>query len=95
MDRSREISSADYLDIDYDTISQALILTAFHSAAPSPSGWTLQFPKPPRSSSLEIGVLSPQQATEPESLSLGGFLTKLGTDSKPSTSPPPSTALHY
>lgn len=32
---------------------------------------------------LEVGILSPEKATEPEELSLGGFLTVIGEDDKP------------
>lgn len=85
MGRAGGLLSAQYYDIDYNAISQSLVLTAFHSVTQPAPRWSVQFRKPPRSATLEVGVLSPQPATEPESLSLGGFLTKLGSDTKPST----------
>ena len=34
---------------------------------------------------VEVGVLAIEKATQPEELSLGGFLAVLGEDTKPST----------
>ena len=49
----------------------------------SPKPWTTSI-NPIGDAKLEIGVLSSQPATEQESLSLGGFLTVLNEDTKPS-----------
>ncbi|KAH8663597.1 PIG-X [Tricladium varicosporioides] len=73
------LSSASTVDIDFDTISHALTLTAFWPI----QDWDLNFKSTP-GARLEVGILSVEQAVEPEELSLGGFLTVIGEDSKPS-----------
>ncbi|KAH6681729.1 PIG-X [Halenospora varia] len=73
------LSSASTIDIDFDTISHALTLTAFWPIR----DWDLDF-KSTSGDRLEVGILSVEQAVELEELSLGGFLTVVGEDSKPS-----------
>jgi hypothetical protein len=79
------LESADYLDIDYDTISQALVIRSFHQLRPgrSPLNEVL---RPIGDTRLEVGILSSEKATEsePETLKMGGFLTVIGDDDKPS-----------
>lgn len=80
------MESADYLDIDFDTISQALVLNAFHGTPPNLIGWTEKISKLDRFAKVEVGILAPESPNEPEELSLGGFLTVLEEDSKASKS---------
>ena len=80
------MESADYLDIDFDTISQALVLNVFHGTAPKLGGWTEKISKLDHFAKVEVGILAPESPNQPEELSLGGFLTVLGEDSKASKS---------
>ena len=80
------LDSAHYLDIDYDAISQALVLNAFRSQSPSSRIWNEKIQNLRGSTNLEVGVLANEVPTKPEELSLGGFLTVVGEDEKPSTS---------
>ena len=82
------LESADYLDIDFDTISQALDLNVFHGSPPKLSGWTEKISKPNLFAKVEVGILAPASPNQPEELSLGGFLTVLDEDSKASKSRP-------
>ncbi|TKA68450.1 hypothetical protein B0A55_07725 [Friedmanniomyces simplex] len=77
------LSYASYIDIDYDTISHAVTLTAVWrqgiaaEAARTPARiWA-------EGDGLEVGVLVEEKADEPEELKLGGFLTVVGEDEKP------------
>ena len=79
------LNNADYVDIDYDTISQSLVLNAFrHTSSGSPT-WNEQISIQDGSAKVEVGVLANEKPTKPEELSLGGFLAVLGEDTKPST----------
>ncbi|KAK0124648.1 protease B nonderepressible form [Cadophora gregata] len=85
LSRVQALHSASTLEIDFDTISHALTLTAFFP----PSTQSLALSKPPSSSSIkdsrmEIGIFSVEKPKEVEELSLGGFLTVVGEHSKPS-----------
>jgi hypothetical protein len=82
LSRLSTIQNAVTVNIDYDTLSHALTITTF---SPSTTQ-SLNLSKPPGSSRLEVGILSiePQNAKEPEELSLAGFLTVIGEDTKPS-----------
>lgn len=68
------------MDLDFDSISHALSITAFWS----PQSWSLDIDHPLPDSRLEIGILSNENPTESEELSLAGFLTVIGEDIKPS-----------
>ena len=80
---------ADYLDIDYDAISQTFILSAFRHAPPEGGLWDEHIDNAESSAKIEVGVLASEKATQPEEVSLGGFLTVIGEDKKPSMSPGP------
>ncbi|KAG9247044.1 PIG-X [Calycina marina] len=77
--RMQSFSHASTLDVDFDTISHALTITAFWAA----SIQSFHIGGMTHRDRLEVGVLSINQATEPEELSLGGFLTVVGEDKKP------------
>jgi hypothetical protein len=74
------LHEASSLDIDFDSISHALSLTAFF---PSQT-WDINLSQPTLNQRLEVGILSVESPKEPEELSLGGFLIVVGEDSKPS-----------
>lgn len=71
--------TAAYVDYDYDAISHALNVAILWD---SPSG--LPAEKLDTEDRLEVGILSTEQATEPEEISLGGYLTVVGEDDEPS-----------
>ena len=70
------------MDIDFDTISQALVLNVFHHKSTHPEGWTEQLVGVGTAGKVEVGVLANEPSTEPEELKLGGFLSVLGEDDK-------------
>ncbi|KAI9784999.1 MAG: hypothetical protein M1839_001196 [Geoglossum umbratile] len=78
------IQSASYLDIDYDTISHALVLNAFWERAPDPGLWNDVFEVVGDKEKIEVGVLANEVPLEPEELKLGGWLTVVGEDEEPS-----------
>lgn len=89
-----EKSMPTYVDIDYDAISQAVTCTGVWSSGPR-IGWTDHFRAPEDESTVEIGVLSHEPNTDPEDIQFGGFLTVLGRDDKPSTTPLYQVSEHY
>lgn len=82
------LESASYIDVDYEAISQAVVLTAVWDKAYSGDGWSETISLPQKDSTIEIGVLSHEPNTDPEDYQFGGFLTALGQDSKPRNFPP-------
>ncbi|KAL8782850.1 MAG: hypothetical protein Q9213_005027 [Squamulea squamosa] len=80
---ARSLEMAAYLHIDYDAQSQDLILTSFHHESPESAGWNEQIKRCHNSARTEVGIFASQEVTEPEELSLGGFLTVIGEDEKP------------
>jgi len=88
-DAAESLISADYVDLDYDAISHALILHAFWARDPeNASGWTETISEVKAGGSVEIGVLSREENPDPEDVAFSGFLTVLGQDAEPSTFPP-------
>ena len=83
------MAHADHLDIDYDAVSQTLTMSAYFEGAVNdlgekqPEGWDESISGYAASVPTEIGVLNIQKATQPEEVSLGGFLITLDKD-KPS-----------
>jgi hypothetical protein len=87
------ISIADSVDLDYDSISHALTLTAFWSKQPEvfydPIGefttfdaWNIDIQSKP-TDKVEVGILSPDPPQDPSELSLSGFLAVVGEDDRP------------
>lgn len=72
-------NSAAYVDYDYDAISHALNIAILSN---SPRQISAQKLDP--DDRLEVGILNTEKATEPEEISLGGFLTVVGEDEHPS-----------
>lgn len=84
------IASADYVDVDYDTISQTFTFSIFYPNAPVATagkptdGWDEVIDNYAGSIATEIGILSNEQPMQPEELSLRGVLITLGKGLKPS-----------
>ena len=88
LSRTEGLIRASYIDVDFDTISQALTITTFRDGAPDSSeGWLESIHDYRRRAKVEVGVLSNEQPIEPEELSLSGYLTVLGEHEKPSMHP--------
>jgi hypothetical protein len=90
----QSFADASYLDVDYDTISRALIINAGFPSAPTTSGWTERLIKREGDGTVETGMLNHEPNPDPEDVQFGGFLVVLGDDDKPSTYSP-STSLIY
>ena len=83
LSRTEGLDRADYIDIDFDTISQSLTISTFHKGAPDLSdGWSEHIHNYRGGAKVEVGVLSNEQPIEPEELSLSGDLIVLGEDEK-------------
>ncbi|KAK5017200.1 protease B nonderepressible form [Cryomyces antarcticus] len=83
-DQAASLLSATYLDVDFDSISHALVLNAFWVTSPDRSGaWTETIQLEGDDDTIEVGVLGNEMPTEPEELSLSGFLTVIGEDDRP------------
>ena len=86
-DMVNSFATSSYVDIDYDTISRGVVLTAgWVQARDDEKGWTQKIRQPSKDATVEIGVLSLEGNADPEDIQFGGFLTVLGQDEKPSTS---------
>lgn len=89
------LATADSFDLSWDTISSTFTVTTFWSRPPSflvdpESGtksndaWSIAINTPPKGTRAEIGILSSEpSASDPHELTLSGFLTVLGQDTKP------------
>lgn len=87
-DQIQDLENASYIDIDFDAISHALVFTAFWNPD-RPKILSSQRDKRPiqrarAEDTIEVGVLQSEKATEPEELSMGGYLTVLGQNDHPS-----------
>ncbi|MCJ1312043.1 protease B nonderepressible form [Agyrium rufum] len=87
--KASSLRGANYVDLDFDTISQALDVRAFYSrptdGISASESWTEQITRPNKDSRVEVGILATEKSTEPESLTFGGFLTVIGEDAKPTS----------
>lgn len=83
-DQVAQLNEATSIDFDFDTISHALKITAVWATGPGGANWDESIRLHSQTDSVEIGILNAEKATEPEELSLGGFLIVLGEDDKPS-----------
>ena len=89
------ISDAGFIDADYDTVSQSFTFSTFYDRPVSLNGvragaWNEHIVKCSSSLMTEVGILAEEKSTQPEELSLGGFLVTLGRDTKPSKYHDPS-----
>ncbi|KAI9881334.1 MAG: protease B nonderepressible form [Pleopsidium flavum] len=80
--RASSLRAASYLDIDYDTISQVVVSSAFWPQPPNSDSWNERIQNLEGTHQVEVGVLASEKPTEPEELTLGGFLTVIGEDDK-------------
>lgn len=78
------LSSATYIDVDYDSISHAVIFNAFWAQSPDAASWTETISLPGAEETIEIGILSTEPNPDPDIIGFSGFLTVLGQDDKPS-----------
>jgi hypothetical protein len=81
---AEQLADVDYLDVDYDAISHAVVVNAFWAQAPKES-WTEAIRLADSEETIEIGVLNHETNPDPEDVQFSGFLTVLGRDEKPST----------
>lgn len=82
--QAASLLSATYVDIDFDTISHALVFNGFWDRAPDAESWTETISLRQETDHIEVGVLTSEKAIDPEDLAFSGFLTVIGKDSKPS-----------
>ncbi len=68
------------VDVDFDTISHAVTVTALWKS----QNWDVDVVNESPKDRVEVGILSNEKPLELEELSLGGFLTVVGQDTKPS-----------
>ncbi|KAF1851018.1 PIG-X-domain-containing protein [Cucurbitaria berberidis CBS 394.84] len=92
---TKQLLTAAYVDIDYDTISRAVVLTAAWPDAQGNEGWSEDIELPKKDSTVEIGVLSHEPNSDPEDVQFGGFLTVLGQDSAPKPARFQTPTRHY
>ncbi|KAL8764256.1 MAG: hypothetical protein Q9184_000225 [Pyrenodesmia sp. 2 TL-2023] len=84
--KADHLQEVDYLDIDYDAISRSLTLTSLHGESPVSGHWSEDIRPYNNSTKMEVGILTPRKATDPEELALEGLLAVLGEDEEPSMS---------
>ena len=83
-EKASKVRHASYIDINYDATSRLLVCSVFWPRAPT-GLWNGEMGKLPRTEKWEVGLLADQKANSPEELSLGGWLSVIGEDSRPST----------
>ncbi|KAG9817105.1 PIG-X-domain-containing protein, partial [Aureobasidium melanogenum] len=87
-DQIMSLAQASSLDVDYDTISHALRVTAYWDWAVAADGsqgvWDETLRLQPSSDALEVGTLNVEKPTEEGEIALSGLLTVVGEDTKPS-----------
>ncbi|EME42799.1 hypothetical protein DOTSEDRAFT_173233 [Dothistroma septosporum NZE10] len=91
--------TAAYVDYDFDVISHAVTITILWPPTSAHTDRHEKFGarKIDSSDRLEVGIISPEQPPEdePESLSMAGFLTVVGEDSKPAATMFSFPARHH
>ncbi|CAI6333425.1 unnamed protein product [Periconia digitata] len=87
--------SATYVDIDYDAISHAVVLSAFTATAPATGYWDETISVTSELQSTEVGVLTYEKNPDPEDIGFGGFLTVLGQDQAPKPTRFQTPTRHY
>ncbi|KAJ4367117.1 protease B nonderepressible form [Neocucurbitaria cava] len=90
-----QLLSAKYVDVDYDTISRAVVLTAGWNDAEGREGWSEEIQLPSKDSTVEIGVLMHEPNSDPEDIQFGGFLAVLGQDLSPKATRFQTPTRHY
>ncbi|KAF1957372.1 PIG-X-domain-containing protein [Byssothecium circinans] len=96
VDEVAELLEADYVDVDYDAISHAVVINAFYSTAPTDdASWTETIRPPRKGQPVEVGVLTHEKIPDPEDIGFGGFLTVLGQDTAPKPTRFQTPTRHY
>jgi hypothetical protein len=83
--RAHDLKQADSLDIDYDAVSQKLVIKAVwtYSKAEDQKWYETHLLGSKPGDTLEVGVLMNEIPEEAEELRYSGFLTQVGKDTKP------------
>lgn len=83
-----ETDSAAHVDYDFDVISHAVTITILWPPVKRQgiSRSRIAAKKLEPEDRLEVGILAPEKADEPEELSMGGYLTVVGDNDRPSES---------
>ena len=86
--RAHDLNWADYIDIDYDAVSNAFTIRAFwaNSRAEDLMWYETHLKGTDPSDTLEVGVLMNEIPDEEEELRYSGFLTQVGNDKEPGSS---------
>jgi len=81
--RALDLATAEYVDMDYDSISHALTIKAFWTRSSIGDGtWSEKHHKG-SNDTIEVGVLMNENPDEPEELRYSGWLTVVGKDKRP------------
>lgn len=81
--RALDLATAEYVDIDYDSISHALTIKAFWTKSSVEDGLWREKHQKGANDTIEIGVLMNEKPDEPEELRYSGWLTVVGEHKKP------------
>lgn len=81
--RALDLATAEYMDIDYDSISHALIIKAFWTRSSVGDGMWHEKHDKTANDTIEVGVLINENPDEPEELRYSGWLTVIGQHKKP------------
>jgi len=84
--RAHNLANANYMDVDYDSISHSVVFKAFWARPHSSDGMWHDTHRKAANDTIEVGVLMNEQPDEPEELRYSGWLTVIGKDKKPCTS---------
>ncbi|GJP89989.1 protein pbn1 [Aspergillus niger] len=76
-----EWGAADSIDVDYDAVSRALVVSGYWGQPVTPEGWTEEIRAPGRDRDrVEVGLLGTEKAVEAEEIKVGGLLGVVGVD---------------
>ncbi|ESZ93721.1 hypothetical protein SBOR_5906 [Sclerotinia borealis F-4128] len=89
--RANTLLHASSVDIDFDAISHAMNTVAYWE----PQTWDLEVTNLASKDRVEVGILSVETPLQPEELSLAGFLTVVGEDTKTSPTLFAFSARHH
>lgn len=81
--RALDLATAEYVDIDYDSISHALTIKVFWTRSNLGDGTWHERHYKAANDTIEVGVLMDENPDEPEELRYSGWLTVVGQDKKP------------
>lgn len=86
-ERASSLLSADSIDIDYDSSSHSFVVSGYWSKSPKEDGWTEDIRKDGTGfEKVEVGLLALETSSDPEELSVSGFLGVAGESDKLSMS---------